>query len=1146
MPNGTSQSVFEILFKISSTGEESLERVSRSINQLGIAVQMQFKNAITPLTKALNDALGAFPRVPPEVQKISKALSNLSAKGIPSVRQLTNLQTAMITAAQAGGPFSDVLFRLGARIGNVTERFLDLRAQQADLRRELGNLAISLLRLDIAFSPVVNRLRDFYEGAAEPTVASLRRLIFRTEEIARALRLPPEAIRPLIQEFVRLSGHIEEVRMVAGVLSAEVLRPMARQFEALLASVREVPPSLRDFQRAVEGFKPASATVSKLNRLLSMGTIATLDLAETQPELAKELYNLLKPLEAARDELAKFESSQRHMARTMSFLGVPRTEETTRALMRLQSVSHGVMLGTALASGNIRSLAFSLIFLRFSLERVVVKVGAAVAAFTILGKLLRSLVGFSRDVASSIQEITDRLFVLTGSMEETESAFRVLDRIAVQYGISLEDLFKITEALLKERLAGMPVLKATLALMRSLGIDGEEAVQRIANAIGREKANLDDLYDLQIAFTEEELKHLDLTNRQAVAAAVIAKIQERHGAALEKHARTISGIIGEARAAWAALWRELYIGKVVFQPILEIIRDIMRALYDAAKSAVDWAKAVGLWQGIIQDVRAAFELLKPALNDIIRLLRVGFVAAVVVGIVQWRIFAWLLRQAARMVNFLYRTFKALLRLLKPVWDAIRILLTILKPLWDWLGMLVQAAKEFYFNFTNWIREASLESESSLARIVGAVKETFDEILDIAKSWVKVPIAIAEFIIEPSREHLKNVIWSTIQAILKTILFPVSIITFAIQALFDVDRIQARREAMKIFGIIGMMLQALGLSTGPLGLVLYVAATFLPERLKKRIDEFLDMIGIGFRERKIGPEIRGIVREEIQTGIHDALQSAYDGLQKGPLSIDPPLNKIYDDIVRKLKERLPLAMETGNVTPEMANALMAVGKAAFVEARSNFPNASQEEREALVRAVYIDLAKEFGVWAEDPKLLDNFQYEVASFLGSGVDLGDSYIEEIAEEFPADDIGESIFSKLWEAFVEEARKLREKLSGLIGRIVSSWRNLKLPIWPEHGWLPPPPPPGGHEGATWGIPGAQHGLIVRRPTLVMAGEAGPEAVVPLGRARGFGTSINISITGNYILDDRTADVLARKVGQSVVRALQRDYQIGFARMW
>lgn len=70
---------------------------------------------------------------------------------------------------------------------------------------------------------------------------------------------------------------------------------------------------------------------------------------------------------------------------------------------------------------------------------------------------------------------------------------------------------------------------------------------------------------------------------------------------------------------------------------------------------------------------------------------------------------------------------------------------------------------------------------------------------------------------------------------------------------------------------------------------------------------------------------------------------------------------------------------------------------------------------------------------------------------------------------------------------------------------------------------------------VPGLQHGGIVRRPTLAMVGEAGPEAVIPLGRGsggRGGGTpAINVFVQ----VDGRTiASVLgARAVLSEQVRS-------------
>ena len=40
---------------------------------------------------------------------------------------------------------------------------------------------------------------------------------------------------------------------------------------------------------------------------------------------------------------------------------------------------------------------------------------------------------------------------------------------------------------------------------------------------------------------------------------------------------------------------------------------------------------------------------------------------------------------------------------------------------------------------------------------------------------------------------------------------------------------------------------------------------------------------------------------------------------------------------------------------------------------------------------------------------------------------------------------------------------------------------------------------------------GGIVNRPTLAMLGEAGPEAVIPLGRGGGAGMTVNLIINGD-----------------------------------
>ena len=67
---------------------------------------------------------------------------------------------------------------------------------------------------------------------------------------------------------------------------------------------------------------------------------------------------------------------------------------------------------------------------------------------------------------------------------------------------------------------------------------------------------------------------------------------------------------------------------------------------------------------------------------------------------------------------------------------------------------------------------------------------------------------------------------------------------------------------------------------------------------------------------------------------------------------------------------------------------------------------------------------------------------------------------------------------------------------------------------------------------IPQLASGGIVKSPTLAMIGERGPEAVVPLGRGGGMGTTININILGaTYGMDD-----FERKVTQAVADGVRR----------
>ena len=72
---------------------------------------------------------------------------------------------------------------------------------------------------------------------------------------------------------------------------------------------------------------------------------------------------------------------------------------------------------------------------------------------------------------------------------------------------------------------------------------------------------------------------------------------------------------------------------------------------------------------------------------------------------------------------------------------------------------------------------------------------------------------------------------------------------------------------------------------------------------------------------------------------------------------------------------------------------------------------------------------------------------------------------------------------------------------------------------------------------IPRLANGGIVTRPTIAMIGEAGPEAIIPLGKGRSAGgANLTINITGNTLLDRDSAT----KMGDLIIKQLKLNNAI------
>lgn len=126
--------------------------------------------------------------------------------------------------------------------------------------------------------------------------------------------------------------------------------------------------------------------------------------------------------------------------------------------------------------------------------------------------------------------------------------------------------------------------------------------------------------------------------------------------------------------------------------------------------------------------------------------------------------------------------------------------------------------------------------------------------------------------------------------------------------------------------------------------------------------------------------------------------------------------------------------------------------------------------------------------------------------------------------------TFFSNVWDSIggivTKGINNLIDKINGFINGLNDKLGKAKIEV-------------GGIKVGGWQIPNIPklaEGGIVGSATLAMIGEAGPEAVIPLNKMKGLsgGTQVLVNVTGNEIMDDGTANVLADRIGDAVAQKL------------
>lgn len=110
------------------------------------------------------------------------------------------------------------------------------------------------------------------------------------------------------------------------------------------------------------------------------------------------------------------------------------------------------------------------------------------------------------------------------------------------------------------------------------------------------------------------------------------------------------------------------------------------------------------------------------------------------------------------------------------------------------------------------------------------------------------------------------------------------------------------------------------------------------------------------------------------------------------------------------------------------------------------------------------------------------------------------------------------------------IKEAFRSAIDWIISAWNSLEFKI---PGFHAGPVHFGGFTLGVPDIPMLAHGGVVTRPTMLIAGEAGPEAIIPLGRAMPSASQpVQVNVTFSGVVGDPVA------AGRQIVDVLQKTF--------
>ncbi|RMD66332.1 hypothetical protein D6817_04305, partial [Candidatus Pacearchaeota archaeon] len=578
-------------------------------------------------------------------------------------------------------------------------------------------------------------------ATTEEVVSQQQREAIATEQITQAKADLTRQIELLRSAQKRESEtHAETTKQVNASVSAianyaNVLRYRQQRLNELIPALAEhlgvneqvVRSTLRAAQAETQETAELNRLTDAIGKYIGMSGAAVRsalkrNTAETQQvSLIQRVVKWIREkIRATREEDAVTRSSERTQENMVRVLRttVHHSYKTVRALDVMMSAFQGIQLSTALLSGSFQGVGMSLFFMRMSIIPLVAVFASLTMAIQLVTKTLGVLKKALAESGRQAQDTLVQFRALANDTLEGTRAWIVSTDWAIRYGRSLDEVRGAMTGFWKQGLLNEDMMKASIALASAWNMELNEAVNVLANAVGKEKQNVESLREYGIVIDDVT----DGMSRMEVASLVAQATLERFGDSIDAKLRTISGASQRAKSAIAGFWETFTepLATGVIAPLINTFANfaaslmmLVRGLWMSSQAQDYFNTTLDKARGIAKKYRPEIEIL----GNIVRLVVVGAF--------------WMLQRALR---FVVDQMERFFRWVRGIIAANTALGRTLKPLIDMLRMLSNAFKNL--TFTD-ILTAFKKMFYNLLSLLGPFGEWIEKMFaSIATVWEK--------------------------------------------------------------------------------------------------------------------------------------------------------------------------------------------------------------------------------------------------------------------------------------------------------------------------------------------------------------------------------------------------------------------------